>query len=308
MASNLVTNAALVGARVDTGRRNRPGGRIDGFRIFTYVFLTVLAIVYIAPFFFMIGKSVMTQFEAGNTPNIIPSTIQLQNFSDVWTSRNYGTYLWNTIRLVFIAIVGQTTICVLAAYAFARMKFPGRDLIFGLFLMTLFVPAIITLVPKLILVTRISQAFEAIHPSLKWMDNWPALTIPFLANTFSIFLLRQFFKQIPDELWDAARIDGSGHLRYLWQIIVPISRATVMTTVLFCFIGTWSALDWPILVTASNDWRPIAVALQQFSADGGELTHLKMAAALIAMLPVLVLYFFTQKQFTEGISTTGLKG
>jgi ABC-type glycerol-3-phosphate transport system permease component len=285
------------------------------FRVFTYTVLTLAAILYVMPFVFMVGKSFMNQFEAGNTPNVIPTEWHPENYLDVvgvgdtpGAQRNYGRYLINTILLEILSVTGQTVIAVLAAYAFGRMKFPGRDLLFGVFLATIFVPSIILLVPNLIIVTQISKAFEAIHPSLKWLDSWPALVIPFLANTFSIFLLRQFFKQIPDELWEAARIDGASHWRFLWQVVVPISRAPIFTSILFSFIAVWSALEWPILVTSSDTWRPIAVALQQFNTEGGELTHLKMAAAVIAMLPILLLYFFTQKQFTEGIATTGLKG
>jgi ABC-type glycerol-3-phosphate transport system permease component len=210
--------------------------------------------------------------------------------------------------LEVLSVVGQTVICVLAAYAFARMRFPGRDLLFGMLLLTIFVPSIILLVPNIIIVTQISRAFENIHPSLKWMDSWPALVIPFLSNTFSIFLLRQFFKQIPDELWEAARIDGAGHLIFLTRVVVPISWAPIMTTILFCFVGVWSALEWPILVTSTNNWRPIAVALQAFRQEGGNYTNLLMAASVIALVPVILLYFLTQRFFTQGVATTGLKG
>lgn len=294
----------------------RPGARPrSGFRIFVYVILSFVAIIYIAPFVFMLGKSLQNNFEANNTPSVIPSAPQFQNYADVLfgsadvgINNRYVIYLRNTILLEFLSITGQTSICVLAAYAFARMKFPGRDLLFGMLLLTLFVPSIILLVPNLIVVTRISQFFESIHPSLKWLNSWPALVIPFLSNTFSIFLLRQFFMQIPGELWDAAQIDGAGHLRFLMTVVVPISGAPIMTTILFAFVSVWSALEWPILVTSDESWRPIAVALQQFRQEGGTKVNLLMAASVIAMLPVMVLYLFTQKQFTQGITTTGLKG
>jgi ABC-type glycerol-3-phosphate transport system permease component len=143
---------------------------------------------------------------------------------------------------------------------------------------------------------------------LAWINNWPALTIPFMASAFSILLLRQFFQQIPEELWDSARIDGAGHVRYMLQIVVPLSKAALVTVVLFSFIGSWNALAWPILVTTTPDWRPISYGLLSFLDESGAQNHLRMAGAVITILPLIVLYFFTQKQFTEGIATSGLKG
>jgi ABC-type glycerol-3-phosphate transport system permease component len=295
------------------------------FKVFTYAILTLAALIYIYPFAFMVGKSLQNDFEANSTANILPTLgIQPQNYVDVINgsrelgiSRQFGVFLRNTIILVAMSVIGQSLICIPAAYAFARMNFPGRDLLFGALLLTIFVPSIILLVPNLIIVTRVDQAFRGLTEwlqqnynitiSLRWLNNWPALVIPFLSNTFSIFLLRQFFKQIPDELWDAARIDGTGHLRFLFSVVVPISWSPILTTVLFAVVGVWSALEWPILVTSDESWRPIAVALQQFRGDGGTKLHLLMAASVVALLPIMLLYLVTQRSFTQGISTTGLK-
>ena len=123
-----------------------------------------------------------------------------------------------------------------------------------------------------------------------------------MGSIFSIFLLRQFFAQIPDELFDAAQIDGAGHLRFLWSVVLPLSKAPLM------FIGTWNSLAWPMLVTNSPDWRPIAVGLNGFIDEAGQMLNLMMAGAVITVIPILVLYFFTQKQFTESIARSGLKG
>jgi ABC-type glycerol-3-phosphate transport system permease component len=296
---------------LDSSPVRRP---LNVFRILVYVLLSFAAIIYLAPFAWMIAKSFQNGFEA-NTAAFLPSELRFQNYQDVLfgssqlgVTRQFIIYLRNTVLLAGMSVIGQTVIAILAAYGFARMRFPGRDVLFAILLLSIFVPSIILLVPNLIIVTRVSQAFEGLHPSLRWMNNWPALVVPFLANTFSIFLLRQFFKQIPDDLWEAARIDGAGHLRYLMRVVVPISTAPIMTTVLFSFVGAWSALEWPLLVTSDDSWRPISVALQQFRAEGGVLTHLLMAASVVALLPVLILYFFTQRLFTQGIQTTGLKG
>jgi ABC-type glycerol-3-phosphate transport system permease component len=129
-----------------------------------------------------------------------------------------------------------------------------------------------------------------------------------MASVFGIFLLRQFFQQVPNELWDSAQIDGAGHFRYLWSVIAPLSRAPIMTLALFSFIGSWNALAWPILVTTTPDWRPISYGLLAFLDEAGSFFHLQMAGSMITIAPILLIYFFTQKTFIEGIATTGLKG
>ena len=176
---------------------------------------------------------------------------------------------------------------------------------FALLLSTMMIPETVTMIPNFLTITGNNPFL----PFINWYDNWPALTVPFMAGFFNIFLLRQFFAQIPDELWDAARIDGAGHLRFLIQVVLPLSKAPIMTVVIFSFIGSWNALLWPLIATkAGSDWWPISVGLQNFVSEAGPETHLWMAAASISMLPVLLLYFLAQRQFIEGIATTGLKG
>jgi ABC-type glycerol-3-phosphate transport system permease component len=141
-----------------------------------------------------------------------------------------------------------------------------------------------------------------------WMDSLQGLTVPFMASAFSIFLLRQFFAQIPDELWEAARIDGAGHVRFLVQICLPIARPAILTVTLLTFIGAWNSFLWPIIITREETWRPIVLGLYTFTQEAGTEINLLMAASFITIIPMLVLYFLTQKSFTEGIATTGLKG
>ncbi|NDJ87289.1 MAG: carbohydrate ABC transporter permease, partial [Chloroflexi bacterium] len=248
----------------------------------------------------------------------------------VWNTTNFSEFFINSVIITFLTVFFQTLFAIMAAYAFASLKFPGRELIFTLFLVTLFVPFMVIITPNLITVTEISRWSETnIGPilddigeftgtlpligrlnakSATWIDNWPALVIPFWGSTFSIFLLRQFFMQIPKDLWDAARIDGAGHIIYLFRVVVPISRAAITTVVLFSFIGTWDQLEWPILVTNSEEWRPIAYALYNLRNEEGNDPQILMAGAMIALFPVILVYLIAQKQFTEGIATTGLKG
>lgn len=227
------------------------------------------------------------------------------NYYQAWKTAKFSQYMWNSIRITAITMIGILIVSTLAAYAFARIKFPGKDLMFALLLSTMMVPETVTMIPNFLTVTGNNPFL----PWIKWYDNWPALTVPFMAGFFNIFLLRQFFAQIPDELFDAAQIDGAGHFRFLFQVVLPLSKAPIMTVVIFSFIGSWNALLWPLIATkAGSDWWPISVGLQNFVSEAGPQTHLWMAAACISMLPVLLLYFLAQKQFIEGIATTGLKG
>lgn len=257
-------------------------------------------------------------------------TGSLSHYVKVWGDSNFSEYFVNSTIISFLTVIVQTLFSIMAAYAFARMQFPGRDLVFIIFLMTLFVPAMVIIIPNLLTVTALDRwsvrtlgpLFDSIGDitgtipllgrpnaaSAKWLDNWPALVWPFAASTFSVFLLRQFFIQIPNELWDAAQIDGAGHLLFLFRIVVPISKAAITTVVLFTFIGTWDALEWPILVTTSDKWRPIAYGLYNFRNSEGNDPQLLMAASMIALLPIVIVYLLAQRQFTEGIATTGLKG
>lgn len=227
------------------------------------------------------------------------------NYWQAWVTARFSKYIRNSVVLTGITIGGLLVISTLAAYAFARMQFPGRELIFGLLLSTMMIPETVTMIPNFLTVT----GNNPLLPFIRWYDNWPALTIPFMAGFFNIFLLRQFFAQIPNELWDAAQIDGAGHLRFLVQVVLPLSRPPLTTVIIFSFISSWNALLWPLIATrAGSDWWPVSVGLQNFVTEAGPETHLWMAGASISMLPVLILYFIAQRQFIEGIATTGLKG
>jgi ABC-type glycerol-3-phosphate transport system permease component len=227
------------------------------------------------------------------------------NYGQAWVTAKFSEYIRNSVVLTAITIAGLVVISTLAAYAFARMQFPGRDAIFGLLLSTMMIPATVTMIPNFLTIT----GNNPLLPFIKWYDNWPALTIPFMAGFFNIFMLRQFFAQVPDELWDAAQIDGAGHLRFLVQVVLPLSRPPLITVVIFSFISSWNSLLWPLIATrAGSGWWPVSVGLQNFVTEAGPETHLWMAGASISMLPVLILYFIAQRQFIEGIATTGLKG
>lgn len=246
----------------------------------------------------------------------------LTNYCAAWQQGKLGKYMFNSLKITLISVAGTVVFATLAAYAFARMNFAGKELFFGILLSTLMIPGIVQTLPNVILVTKIGEIFGSQgwfaqnlgfsfcgETKNCWINNWPALTIPFMAPAISIFLLRQHFQSVPDELWDAARIDGAGHFRFLVQIVLPISKSALFVILLFAFIGAWNELAWPLLVTAGNDsWRPIAAGLQSFFNEEARLPQLQMAGSMIAIFPVLLLYAITQRTFIEGLSQSGLKG
>jgi ABC-type glycerol-3-phosphate transport system permease component len=276
--------------------------RLNPGRMFTYAALLIGAAVSLVPFLWMISTSLMSLGEAIGG-RLFPSQLHLENYVEAWTTAKFSRFLLNSVLITGITLAGELLVSVTAAYAFARMEFPGRNVIFGLLLSSMMIPAMVTMIPNLLTVTWLGR----VGP-IPWIDNWPSLTIPFMGSVFSIFLLRQFFAQIPDELFDAAKIDGAGHLRVLTSLVLPLSTAPVMVIIVLSFIGTWNALAWPLLVTNTDKWLPIAVGLYNFVEDGGSQMHLIMAGSFITVIPILILYFLTQKQFTESIARSGLKG
>jgi ABC-type glycerol-3-phosphate transport system permease component len=272
-------------------------------QVIIYAVLVSGALLALVPFYWMISTSFMTLGETINR-QWLPKAMQFGNYVQAWSDAKFDKYFLNSVVITATTLIGLLITSILAGYAFARIKFWGKEVIFAILLSTMMIPESVTLIPNLLMIRGSILPL----PGGSWMNTLQALTVPFMANAFSIFLLRQFFAQIPNELWDAARIDGADHLRFLVQVVLPISKAPVMTVLLFGFTGSWNSFVWPLLVTTKETWRPIMVGLWAFVTEAGPETHLLMAGAVISLLPILIMYFFTQKQFTEGIATTGLKG
>ncbi|MEM9776655.1 MAG: carbohydrate ABC transporter permease [Chloroflexota bacterium] len=270
--------------------------------ILTYSILIFGAALCIFPLLLSISFSLMNLTEVSSRA-WLPASPQWSNYLNAWEDGKFGIYFWNSVRLATITVAGQLVFTILAGYAFARMKFPGKNFLFGLMLATLILPEAITWVPNFITVSWLGKV-----GSIQWIDNWPSLTIPFMASAFGIFLMRQFYMQIPNELWDAAQIDGAGHVRFLFTVVIPLTKAPIFIIALLGFNGAWNALAWPLLVSRSDDWRPISHGLNSFIQEAGSELHLQMAGAIISMIPILILYFFTQRQFIEAMTRSGLKG
>ena len=271
--------------------------------IVPYIILFIVMFVSVYPLLYMVSVSFMTAGEASNQ-YLIPKELRFENYITVWTSNNFQQYTLNSIIISAIIVIGVLFTSVPAAYAFAKIDFPFRDIIFYSLLLSLMIPEIIALLPHLLIIR--GNIFPLpFGPS--WMNSLQGLTVPFFGNVFIIFLLRQYIKKIPNELWDAARMDGSSHLYFLRKVVIPMSMPIIVTVSLFAFILAWNSFAWPLLILTKEDWFPVTVSIYSFIREAGANYNLLMAASLISISPVLLLYFFTQKLFLESISNFGLK-
>lgn len=270
-----------------------------------YSLLIVLAIVSLLPLVFMGSNSLKTLGETISRvnpnplhPEFWPRELQWDNYRVAMTEGDgLWRYLLNSLIMATITTVGMFATTIPAAYAFAKIPFPGRGLIFSIFLITLMIPETVLTLPNFITVSR-----------LGWNNSLAALTIPFMGSAFFIFFLRQFFKQLPDSLIESARIDGASTWKIMWSIGAPLARGPLFTIGFLNFTLSWNSLQWPLMVINSPQWRPITVGLKKYLDEAGPATNLRMAASAIALLPILILYIIAQKQITEGVTRSGIKG
>lgn len=281
----------------------RPHWRYGVGRALLYLVLILAALMAMLPFYWMLSTSLMTYGETA-LRKWLPAVPQYANYSEAWNQAKFSKYFINSIIITATTLIGQLTTSILAGYAFARIKFVARDFLFSVMLSTMMIPATVTIIPNLLII----RGDVIPLPGGTWLNSLQGITVPYMASVFSIFLLRQFFAQIPWELWDAARLDGAGHLGFLLRVVLPISKAPIFTVLIFGFINSWNDFLWPLLVTTKETWRPIMVGLWTLTSEAGPETQLIMAASVITIIPILILYFLTQKQYTEGIAATGLKG
>jgi multiple sugar transport system permease protein len=276
-----------------------------------YLLLVIGAVVMLLPLAWMISSSLKLEHRVFQfPPRLIPDPIRLQNYVDALTYKPFGVYLRNTAFLVVmneLAIVLASSFC---GYGFARLRFPGRDLWFGLVLATLMVPQVVMMVPLFVIFSR-----------LKWIDTFLPLTVPFFfgGGAFNVFLMRQFFRAIPEELADAARIDGCNEFTIYARIMMPLAKPALTTVAIFTFLATWNDFIGPLLYLNTPDRFTLTIGLANFRASfgsglrdmgagGRSRWDLLMAFAMTMTLPVLIVFFLAQRYFVKGVVLTGLKG
>lgn len=274
------------------------GTRIPAWVILVYVAMVALAILTLIPIVWMILTTFKSEAEiAAQPPTWLPRAWHPENFEKAWTFAPFGRYLLNSIVMVGGITLLQVVTSIFAAYAFARLHFKWRDGLFLGYLGTLMIPPQIIIVPQFILVR-----------SLHLVDTYLGLIIPQAFTAFGVFLLRQFFVNIPKELEDSARIDGCSRLGTLWRIIVPLSGPAIATLIIFTFMFNWNNLLWPLVIANTNKTIPVVVGLLNFQGEHSTDWNLLMAAALITTIPVIIVFVVAQRCFVQGIALSGFGG
>ena len=269
-------------------------------KIFTYVFLIVMAVIVLFPFYWMIISSLKSIEEYRlNVPTFWPQTIMLGNYAEAFTTASLGQLFVNTMIVGVVSTLLSLVITVLSAFAFARLEFNGRATLFGLLLATMMIPG------ELFKITTYATV-----AAFGWMNPFKVLIIPFLVRVFYIYLLRQNFMQIPNELYLAAKVDGTTDLKYLWKVMVPLSLPTLISITILKMMGAWNSYIWPRLVANDEAHRLITNGLRNaFTETTGDVNYpVQMAAVAIVSAPLFLVFIFLRKYIMAGVSRSGIKG
>jgi multiple sugar transport system permease protein len=278
-------------------RRNRRR-KVSLSDLLILLVLWVGALTMLVPFAWMVSTSLKPLEDVFKWPPLLMSSHPLwSNYRDIFDAVPLGRFFLNTALVSLARTAGVLATSALAGYVFSRMYFPGRDLIFLLYLGTMMVPDQVTLIPSFVIIRE-----------LHWLDTYQALIVPAIFSPFGVFLMRQFFLTIPRDLMEAAKLDGANHWHILWGIMIPLSTASLVTLGLFTLMGAWNDFLWPLIVINSPDKQMLSVGLSYFQDLYFTNWPLLMAASVLAMLPILIIYFLAQRFFVEGIAVTGLKG
>jgi len=263
-----------------------------------YIVLIAVAFTMIIPFLWMVTTSVKTKQEVGSMDApFFPRKWRWDNFSKVFEKTNFNLVYWNTAFVTLVVVAGQVVTSAMAGYAFSRLHWRGRDAVFLAYLATLMIPATVTMLPNFLILRQ-----------LRWLDTYAALTIPAMFTAFGTFLCRQYMLGLPRDLEEAAMLDGCGHLGIFFNVTLPLSYPVLITLGILTFMGTWRSFTWPLIVTFSEDMRVLSVALNAFQNRFDVQYNLLMAASLMMIVPLIVIFTVGQKFFVEGIRLGATKG
>jgi sn-glycerol 3-phosphate transport system permease protein len=263
-----------------------------------YALLTVLAVIVLFPIYVTVVNSLLPSLDiTRQPPKFFPTDPQWHAYADAWNNGHMATYLRNSAIVTVIITMGQVLTAIVAGYAFAILEFPFKRTLFVVFLATLMVPFEVTIV------TNVSTISD-----LGWYNTYAGLAVPFLATGFGAFLMRQAFLTLPRDLRDAAALDGYGHWRFLWRVAVPLARPAVAALTVFAFLAAWNQYLWPLLITKDDKMRTVQIGLKQLQQTSIDQLNVVFAGAVIAVIPLVILLLFFQKQLVRGLTAGAVKG
>ncbi len=302
MASGAESDANIRVMHAKDLARVRLGARIARTvgLFFIYLFLIVIALIVLFPFYWMIISSLKTLSEYRlSVPTLFPKIIVFGNYAEAFTQANLGRLFLNTVYVGLVSTLLSLVITVLSAFAFARLEFKGKNTLFAILLATMMIPG------ELFTITNYQTVFY-----LKWMNTFTALIVPFLVSVFYIYLLKQNFMQIPNELYLAAKVDGTSDIKYLWRVMIPLSLPTLISITILKMMGAWNSYVWPNLVTDSDEYRLITNGLRNaFVESTGDVNiPVQMAAVALVSAPLFLVFLFLRKYIMKGVSRSGIKG
>lgn len=264
----------------------------------TYLLLAIGGFFMILPFYWMLSTSLKTAGQTSAIPPIWwPNEMRWENFQQALAAAPFDRYFINSVIVTLTTTIGELITSILAAFAFSKFKFWGKDLIFLILLGTMMVPGELMTIPNFVTLSDWGM-----------INTYGALILPWLASVFSVFTLKQSFQSVPDELYYAAKTDGASDWRFLWEMMVPLSKSSVIAVLILKVIGSWNSFMWPLIVTNDRTMRTLPVGLQAFTTESGTHFELLMAASTIVILPMVIFYLIFQKHIIQGISRSGLKG
>ncbi|MCI7806036.1 MAG: carbohydrate ABC transporter permease [Bullifex sp.] len=269
-------------------------------QVLLYAFLLLMALIVLFPFYWMVISSLKTLDEYRmSVPTFFPRRVMLSNYADAFTTANLGRLFLNTMYVGIVSTLLSLVITILSAFAFARLEFKGKNALFGALLATMMIPG------ELFTITNYSTVTK-----LGWMNTYTVLIVPFLVSVFYIYLLRQNFMQIPDELYLAAKVDGTGDFKYLLKVMIPLSLPTLISITILKMMGAWNSYIWPRLVANDEKHRMITNGLRNaFTETTGDVNYpVQMAAVALVSLPLFLVFIFLRKYIMKGVSRSGIKG
>ena len=269
-------------------------------QVLLYTFLAVMALIVIFPFYWMIISSLKSTVEYRlPVPSLFPREIMWGNYVEAFSAANLGRLFLNTVYVGIVSTILSLVITVLSAFAFARLEFKGKNALFAALLATMMIPGELFTITNYVTVTKFG-----------WIDTFTVLIVPFLVSVFYIYLLRQNFLQIPNELYLAAKVDGTGDFKYLCKVMIPLSLPTLISITILKMMGAWNSYIWPRLVTTSDDMRLITNGLRDAFTDmsGQANIPVQMAAVAVVSAPLFLVFIFLRKYIMKGVSRSGIKG